>query len=135
MYSKKCRTKNEALRNSTINWIFLKRLSIENYLKPSSITLKRRNKANYLTSNSIRLKFVKKTSTPNRVKNIVYIKCCSLSSPRSIKSCKLWHDGWVMAYAHVITHANQEKGGLGRQWKACPKLKLRGLLLPAQNSK
>ena len=31
-----CRTKNGALRNSHINWIFLWRLSIHNHLKPST---------------------------------------------------------------------------------------------------
>ena len=33
-------------------------------------------------SNSIRPKFVKKTSLPNSVKSLGYIKCYSLSSPR-----------------------------------------------------
>ena len=36
-------TKNGTLRNSNINWIFLRRLPIQNHLK-SSITKKRRNK-------------------------------------------------------------------------------------------
>ena len=35
----------------------------------------------------------------------------------------------------AITCTNQEKGGLGRRWKACPKVKLHGLILLAQNSK
>ena len=48
-------TKNGALRNSSINWIFLWRLSIQNHLK-LSITEKGINKAKYLTWNSIRLK-------------------------------------------------------------------------------
>ena len=30
----------------------------------------------------------------------------------SIK-CRPWHDVWVIAHAHAVTHANQEKGGLG----------------------
>ena len=36
---------------------------------------------------------------------------------------------------HTITYANQEKGGWGGQWKAHPKVKLPGLISPAQNSK
>ena len=39
------------------------------------------------------------------------------------------------AYARAVTRANQEKGGLGRRWKACPKLKLRGLISSKPNSK
>ena len=42
--------------------------------------------AKYLTSNSTRLKFVKKTSFSNLVKSLGYIKCCSSSSPRLVKS-------------------------------------------------
>ena len=30
----------------------------------------------------------------------------------SIK-CRPWHDVWAIAHAHAVTHANQEKGGLG----------------------
>ena len=76
----KCSTNNEALGNFSINWIFFWRLSIQNHSKPS-ITEKKRNKAKYLTWNSIRLKFVKKTSMPNLVKSLGYIKCHSSSSP------------------------------------------------------
>ena len=36
--------------------------------------------------------------------------------------------------AQAITHTNQEKGGLDRQWKAYPKVKLHGLISPVQNS-
>ena len=39
-----------------------------------------------LTWYSIRLKFVKKTSMPNPVKSLGYIKCHSSSSPRPVKS-------------------------------------------------
>ena len=81
----KCRTKNGALRNSNINWIFFWKLPIQNHSK-SSITEKRRNKAKYLTWSSIRLKFVKKTNMPNPVKSLGYIKCFSSSSPRLVKS-------------------------------------------------
>ena len=73
------------LRNSSINWIFLWSLPIQNHLK-LSITEKRRNKAKYQTWNSIRLKFVKKTSMQNPVKSLGYIKCHSSSSPRSVKN-------------------------------------------------
>ena len=45
------RTKNGALRNSSINWIFLWRFPIENHSKPS-ITETRRTKTKYLTWNS-----------------------------------------------------------------------------------
>ena len=65
--------------------MFLWRLPNQNHLK-CSITEKRRNKTKYLTWNSIRLKFVKKTSMPNPVKSLGYIKCYSLSDPRSAKS-------------------------------------------------
>ena len=85
MQQEKCRTKNGSLRTSSINWIFLQRLFIQNYSKPS-ITEKRKNKAKYLTWNSITLKFVKKTSMSNPVKSLGYIKCHSLSSPRLAKS-------------------------------------------------
>ena len=85
MQQEKCRTKNGSLRTSSINWIFLQRLFIQNYSKPS-ITEKKKNKAKYLTWNSIRLKFVKKTSMSNPVKSLGYIKCHSLSSPRLVKS-------------------------------------------------
>ena len=37
--------------------------------------------------------------------------------------------------ARAVTRANQEKGGLGERWKARPKVKLRGLISPAPNSK
>ena len=60
--------------------IFLWRLLIQNYSK-TCITEKRQNKAKYLTRNSIRLKFLKKTSMPNPVKSVGYIKCHSSSSP------------------------------------------------------
>ena len=52
--------------------------------KPS-ITEKRRNKAKYLTWNSIRSKSEKKTSMPNPVKSLGYIKCHSSSSPRPVE--------------------------------------------------
>ena len=78
-------TKNRGLRNSSMNWIFLRRLTIQNHSK-LSITEKRQNKAKYLTWNSIGLRFVKKTSIPNPVKSLKYIKCYSSSSPRLIKS-------------------------------------------------
>ena len=61
------------------------RLPIQNHLI-LSITEKRRNNTKYLTINSIRLKFVKKTSMPNPVKSLGYIKCYSSSSPRPVKS-------------------------------------------------
>ena len=77
--------KNGAFRNSSINCIFLWRLTIQNHLKPA-FTEKRRNKAKYLTWNSTRVKFVKKTSMPNPVKSLGYIKCYSSSSPRCVKS-------------------------------------------------
>ena len=75
-----CRTNNGTLSSSNINW----RLSIQNHLKPS-ITAKRRNNAKHLTWNSIRLKFMK-ISIPDPVKSLGYMKCCSLSSSRRIKS-------------------------------------------------
>ena len=76
---------DHSLRNSSVKWIFLGRLPIQNHLK-LIITEKRRNMAKYLTWNSIRLKSVKKTTTPNSVKSLGYIKCYSSSSPRPVKS-------------------------------------------------
>ena len=49
-------------------------------------TEKRTNEAKYLTWNSIRLKSVKKTSMPNAVKSLGYIKCHCWSSPKFVKS-------------------------------------------------
>ena len=46
---------------------------------------KRRNKAKDLTKNSTQLQFVKKTSKPNSIKGLGYLKCYSLISPRTIK--------------------------------------------------
>ena len=68
-----------------VNILDIPILSIQN-LSKLSITEKRRNKAKYLTWNSIRLKFVKKTSMPNPVKSLGYIKCHSSSSPRPVES-------------------------------------------------
>ena len=70
---------------SSINWIFLWTIAIQNRLKPS-VTEKRRNKAKDLTSNSVRLKFVKKANMPNSIEYLGYIKYYSSSSPRSVKS-------------------------------------------------
>ena len=72
-------------RHYRVTWIFLWRLPTQNHLK-LFITEKRRNKSKYLSWNSIRLKFVKKTSMPNPVKSLGYIKCYSSSSPRPVKS-------------------------------------------------
>ena len=46
-----------------------------------------------------------------------------------------WHDAWAIAHARTVTCANQEKGGLGGQRKARPKVKLHGLTSPTPNSK
>ena len=78
-------TKYEALRSSNIKWIFLWRLSIQKHSK-LSITEKRGNTTKYLIWNSVSLKFVKKTSMPNPVKTLGYIKCHSSSSPTPVKS-------------------------------------------------
>ena len=48
--------------------------------------LKRRNKTKYMTWNFTRLKSVKKTSMPNPVIGLEYIKCYSWSSSRPVKS-------------------------------------------------
>ena len=52
VYQKMCQTKNRALRKSSISGIFLQRLSIQNYSKPSN-TEKRQNTANQQTQNFI----------------------------------------------------------------------------------
>ena len=46
-----------------------------------------------------------------------------------------WHDARAIAHARAVTLENQEKVSLGGQWKATPKVKLRGLISPALNSK
>ena len=85
MYSRKCRTKNRALKHSSINWIFLWRHPIQNHLKPL-ITEKRRNNAKYLTWNSVEPMLVKKISMPNSVESLGYIKCYSSSSLIPVES-------------------------------------------------
>ena len=73
------------------NWIFLWRLPIQNNLKPSN-TEKRRNKVKYLIWMSIRLKSVKKTSWPNPVKGLGYIKFYSSKSPDLLKCLEILSD-------------------------------------------
>ena len=45
-----------------------------------------------------------------------------------------WHDVWAITHTNTISRANQGKGGLHRPWKACPNIKLCGLILLVQNS-
>ena len=78
------RSKKGPLRNSSINWVFLWLLSIQNHLKPP-ITEKK-NKAKYLIWNSVRCKFVKKTSMSNSVESLGYMMCYSLSNSRPVKN-------------------------------------------------
>ena len=81
----KCSTRSGALRNSSINWIFLLRLPIQNHLK-LHITKKRQNKAKKLIRNSTSLMLVKRTSIPNPVEIFTYTTCCSLRNTRLTKS-------------------------------------------------
>ena len=53
--------------DSSFNWLFLRRLSIQNHPK-LSITEKRRNNAKYLTWNTIRLTFAKKKACETLLK-------------------------------------------------------------------
>ena len=69
-------------------WIFLWRFLMQKHPKPP-IAEKRRNKAKYLTWTSIRLKFLKKTSIPNSVKSLGYIKCYNWSSPDLLKAVSI----------------------------------------------
>ena len=39
-----------------------------------------------------------------------------------------WHDMWAIAHTRAVTRINQEKGGLGRRWKAHPKVNLHALI-------
>ena len=94
VYQKKCSAKNGALRNSSINWIFLWRHPIQSHSKPFTIE-KWRNKAKCLSWNSIRLKFMKQTSIPNPVKspsNSIRYNCqkiCSWSRrPKTISEIR-----------------------------------------------
>ena len=82
MYCSK--TKNEALRSSSFDWMLLWRLPIQNHLK-LSITEERRSKAKYPTWNSIGFEFLKKTSMARSVESLEYIKYHISSSPRPIK--------------------------------------------------
>ena len=45
-----------------------------------------------------------------------------------------WNDARVIARACAIICTNQEKEGLCGLWKACPNIKLHGLISPTQNS-
>ena len=74
MYSNKC----VGTRNSSINWIFLWRLPMQNHTKPS-ITEERGKTTKCHTWSFIRSKFLKKTSMPDSVKRLGYIKCHHLS--------------------------------------------------------
>ena len=94
MYSSKCRTKNGALKNSSINWIFLWRISIQNHPKPSSNTEKIRNKAKFLTWNSIRLKFVKKTSVLNLFEFSTIASCFNILSS---------YNHWSLRQLYMVT--------------------------------
>ena len=51
-----------------------------------------------------------------------------LNGVLKIKQALAWH-------AHPVTHTNQGKWGSGGRWKACPKAKLHGLILPMPNPK
>ena len=97
--------------NSSIHWIFLWRLPIQNHWKPF-ITEKRRNKAKYPTWNSVSLKSVKETSMSNSVKSLGYIKCYRSSSPRPVKSLRFtidredlrtyWKSGKQDSFRHLL---------------------------------
>ena len=43
-----------------------------------------------------------------------------------------WLDAQVIPHTHAITRTNQKKGGLSGWWKAHPKVKLHGLILPVK---
>ena len=73
------------MKNTSINWIFLRRLSIQNHLKPS-IPEKKQSKTKYPTGDTVSPEFVKKPRMSDPVKSLGYIKCYSLSSLRLIKS-------------------------------------------------
>ena len=75
-----------------------------------SITEKRRSKGKYLTWNSIRLKFVKKTSMPNPVKSLEYIKCYILISPRPVKGNPNFQGilNWIIQILHYYCRKQQK---------------------------
>ena len=49
------------------------------------------------------------------------VKCYTKADQKTVEQtvtvasikCRPWHDVWAIAHAHAVTHANQEKGGLG----------------------
>ena len=53
----------------------------------------------------------------------------------SVNKNRPWHDGLAIARTCTVTRVNQEKGDLGGWWKACPKVKLCGLISPMPNAK
>ena len=62
-------------------------------------------------------------------------KYCEPIVESPVDAWRPWHDSRAIARARAITSANQEKGGLTGWGKARPKVKLRGLISPAPNSK
>ena len=63
------------------------------YPDPHKATEKTGNKAKYLILNFIRINFVKKTSMPNPVISLGYIKCSlSSSRPVQIPSNSIWYN-------------------------------------------
>ena len=96
------------------------RLPIQNHPKPH-INEKRRNKAKYLTSKSIKPKFVKKTSMPNSVESLGYIKCYSLSSPDLLKALAILSDTTVRRSAvdqDLKLYWKSEKGPHFSRWSS-----------------
>ena len=94
---KKCRTQNGALRNTSINWIFLWRIPIQIHLK-SSITELRQNKGKYLARNSIRLNFAKTTSMLNLSKALGVSSATAGVAPNLLKSLAILSDTTVREF-------------------------------------
>ena len=77
------------MRNSSINWIFLRRFTIHSHSK-LSITNKRRNKAEYPTWNSIRLGLVEKTSMPHPIESFEHIHTTARVAPDLLRALEFY---------------------------------------------
>ena len=78
--------------------------------------MEKRNTAKDLTKNSIQLRFVKKTSKPNSIKGLGYLKCYSLISPRTIKKAL------VILSDTTVRRSTVDREDLKPYWKSEKKI-------------
>ena len=87
------------MRNSSITWIFLWRVPIQNHPKPS-ITVKRRNKAKYLTWNSIRLSLWRRPASQTLSKALDISSATAQAAPCLLKTLKILSDTTAQKRPH-----------------------------------